>query len=292
MILVVGEILVDEFPGYSRVGGAPFNFALHLHRFGLPVRFISRVGNDDNGKRVLDFVSSSGLPAGDIQVDPDYPTGRVKVTLDEAGVPNFDIIKNTAYDRVKTEGLQAGKPGMIYYGTLIQRTAAAFDRVQGLLKAHTDGCRTFCDINLRSGCYSRETVRASMLRADILKLSADEAAEIAGMTGLPPAPEALAEALFDQYGVKTLILTRGAEGSDWFSPGYHRRVSPPPLASVADTVGAGDAFAAAAAFGILRGAEPDKILRTASSFAAAVCQIEGAVPPDDAIHREFLLHYE
>jgi len=52
MILVIGEILFDQFPDYRKLGGTPFNFAFHLVQFGLPVRFISRVGADQPGEEI------------------------------------------------------------------------------------------------------------------------------------------------------------------------------------------------------------------------------------------------
>ena len=53
MILVIGEILFDVFPNYRRLGGAPFNFAYHLKKFGFNVRFVSKIGTDDAGKEIL-----------------------------------------------------------------------------------------------------------------------------------------------------------------------------------------------------------------------------------------------
>jgi fructokinase len=49
VIVVIGEILIDMFPDYQRIGGAPFNFAFHLIKLGFPVRFLTRVGNDRHG---------------------------------------------------------------------------------------------------------------------------------------------------------------------------------------------------------------------------------------------------
>ncbi len=293
MVFVIGEILVDEFPDYSRIGGASFNFAVHLHRFGVPVRFVSRVGNDRAGKNILDFVSSTGLPAEGIQIDPEYPTGKVKVTLDSAGVPEFNILPEAAYDRVDIpEAPDYGKMDMIYYGTLIQRTEAAHHRILTFLENRAPGVRTFCDINLRKDCYNNTTVRTSVENADILKLSVDETAEIAGCLKLPENPADAAERLRTSFGVDILILTRGAEGSELFEEDTHARVTPPPLSTVVDTVGAGDAFAAAAAYGVLRGSAPRKILETASTFAAAICGVEGAVPETSDIYTRFLAEYE
>ncbi len=53
MILAIGEILYDIFPRYKRMGGAPFNFAFHAKNLGMPVCFISRVGNDSEGKEII-----------------------------------------------------------------------------------------------------------------------------------------------------------------------------------------------------------------------------------------------
>jgi len=293
VVFVIGEILVDEFPDYSRIGGASFNFAVHLHRFGVPARFISRIGNDEAGMNILDFVSATGLPAEGIQIDTEYPTGKVKVTLDSAGVPEFNILPEAAYDRLDIpETPDYGKMDMIYYGTLIQRTEAAHHRIRAFLKNRTPGVRTFCDINLRKDCYNTTTVRTSVEDADVLKLSIDEAAEIAGRLELPENPAGAAERLRKSFGVDILILTRGAEGSELFAEGTHTRVTPPPLSTVVDTVGAGDAFAAAAAYGVLRGAAPQKILETASTFAAAICGVEGAVPDTTDIYTRFLAEYE
>ena len=293
MILVIGEILIDEFPDYSRIGGAAFNFAVHLHRFGIPVRFISRVGKDPNGEKILGFVSSSGLSVEDIQTDPDYPTGRVHVRLDVEGVPEFHILPDAAYDWLDFNGLttllREGTADMVYYGTLIQRTERASRAMSGLLSARPETCRAFCDINLRPGCYTADTLRTSVAGADILKLSIEEAEEIARLFGIPAASGT--EELTGALGPGTVILTRGAAGSEWFSPGNHVRTSPPPAISIADTVGAGDAFAAAAAFGILRNREPADILEAASSFAAAVCGFKGAIPDDEAVYEKFLSAY-
>ena len=48
-VALFGEILVDEFLDRSVIGGAPFNVASHLRRFGLDPVLITRVGEDDEG---------------------------------------------------------------------------------------------------------------------------------------------------------------------------------------------------------------------------------------------------
>jgi fructokinase len=59
VIVVIGEILIDIFEDYQRIGGAPFNFAFHLKQLMFPVRFFSRVGNDPHGRRIIDLLKKS-----------------------------------------------------------------------------------------------------------------------------------------------------------------------------------------------------------------------------------------
>lgn len=287
MTLVLGEILIDRFPTYNRVGGAPFNFAVHLHRFGLPVRFFSRVGRDEAGEEILHLVKTLGLNPGDIQVDPNLPTGAVDVSLDARGVPEFDILPERAYDRIDPEEaeklLTLGAFRLVYYGTLIQRTAAGFETVQNLLRRRSAGCRAFCDLNLRPRCYNDRVLLASLQGADILKLSEEEA-ETAAALGYPLTK-------LTESG-KIVLVTRGAAGSDFLSRETCKTIRSEPLSSVEDTVGAGDAYAAAAAFGLLNGAPPEKVLSGASTFAAAVCGCKGALPEDLTVYDEVRRIYD
>ena len=59
--LVFGEVLYDRFPDGSTVlGGAPFNVAWHLQGFGLAPTFISRVGDDELGERIIATMTAWG----------------------------------------------------------------------------------------------------------------------------------------------------------------------------------------------------------------------------------------
>ena len=137
MNIVIGEILFDIFPGYRRLGGAPFNVAFHLKHFGLPVRFISRVGSDPEGEEIREFVARKGFKLDDLQVDSEHPTGKVQVALDDKGVPQFDIVADAAYDHLEPDlTIFSATPDsidMIYYGTLIQRSDAGYRTVQQML---------------------------------------------------------------------------------------------------------------------------------------------------------------
>ena len=121
-IVIFGEVLYDCFPDGSVVpGGAPFNVAWHLQAFGMSPLFVSRVGEDTLGRRILDAMQEWGMDTSGLQFDARHPTGRVEITL-ESGQPRFDILPGQAYDFIDAEALPpvAGET-VLYHGSLALR---------------------------------------------------------------------------------------------------------------------------------------------------------------------------
>lgn len=97
-ILSVGEVLWDVFEAKEHLGGAAFNFAAHANVLGHSVSFISAVGIDRRGRRVVEKMKTMGLDTRFIHQVPDIPTGFVTVHLDPYGQPRFTIHRPAAYD--------------------------------------------------------------------------------------------------------------------------------------------------------------------------------------------------
>jgi fructokinase len=288
-VLSVGEALWDIFPSYRRQGGAPFNVARHLKRFGVRCRFISRVGRDGNGDALLQTIADEGLDVNDIQIDEYRPTGTVRVCPEERGQHSFTISENAAYDHIsRTDSALAALdsgPDIIYFGTLAQRTPQGFRELQALLRARLPRSRTLCDINLRPRCYTPETVVASLEQTDILKLNEEEFAEVKNILGLKE-DEALIAMLFEKFDLDMIALTRGAAGAELIGPDFSCSGSPDPDINIVDTVGAGDAFAAMLALGVINAWPPEKTLRLSLKFSSSLCGIEGAVPADNCLYND------
>ena len=102
-ILAVGEVLWDLLPAGKQLGGAPANFTYHCRSLGADARLVTRVGDDDLGREVLDRFRLLGLPTESVQVDPESPTGTVAVALDPDGQPRFTIHENVAWDRIRAD---------------------------------------------------------------------------------------------------------------------------------------------------------------------------------------------
>ena len=291
MILVIGEILFDIFPNYRRLGGAPFNFAYHLKNLGFNVRFISRIGMDDTGKEILHRLELAQFNLDDIQIDDTHPTGTVKVKLDESGTPQFDIISDVAYDYIEFvpeyHSALTNAAQMIYFGSLVQRSKAGCENLQTFLSLGASETSNFYDINLRPGCFNNAIVEKSLQKTHILKLNSDELEKLKQMLALKIDNEEFVYHLMETRSIKSVSLTKGESGSDLFTVHGSFTSKPAEAIKVVDSVGAGDAYAAMLAAGLLKKWRPEEILERASLFASRVCEIKGAIPESANFYEPF-----
>ena len=291
MVLVIGEILFDVFPDYRRLGGAPFNFAYHLKNFGFNVRFISRIGMDDAGKEILHRLELAGFNLDDMQIDDDHPTGSVKVKLDKSGAPQFDIISEVAYDYIEfipdNHASLIDKARIIYFGSLVQRSEAGCENLQAFISRNSSKKLNFYDINLRPGCYSNDIIEKSLSKTDILKLNTGELEKLMQMQSLKMEKGKFVHYLMETHSIRTVSLTKGELGSELFTNHGIFNSDSADVIKVVDSVGAGDAYAAMLAAGMLKNWSPRAILERASLFASRICEIKGAIPESSSFYEPF-----
>ncbi len=292
-VLGVGEALWDLLPSGPQLGGAPANFAYHAHVLGANAQIITRVGRDAHGYEIIRRVAELGLPAGSVQLDDSAPTGTVSVSL-VAGIPEYNIHGNVAWDGIVADAsalAAMNRADAICFGSLAQRSAVSRESIQKLVSAAPAQCLRVFDINLRQHFYSVETIEQSLLLANVLKMNDKELQVLAEMFQLPRTTQAQIESLAGRFDLTTVVLTRGGNGSVI----YHRGMwSDQEAASVkvVDTVGAGDAFAAAVVMGLLFGQPLDAVHTFASELAGYVCACAGATPvlPENMHHHFRNLH--
>jgi fructokinase len=280
-IAFFGEILADVFPDRSVLGGAPFNAARHLQAFGHKPRMITRIGQDTLGQELIDAMESFGINTSDLQRDTEYPTGQVKVHIESAG-HRFEILPDQAYDHIRSDELivTTEPPDMIYFGTLAQRCPQSRYALDIFL-ANNKSPR-FLDINLRQPWYDLNTIERSLLLANQLKINDEELAIVARMLNLKADhPELQAAALLENFDLDVVLVTCGANGA-WALERGRDIVRAPSKGTIllADTVGAGDAFASVYMLGWLAGWPMETTLARANDFAGAICTIRGAAPEE------------
>jgi fructokinase len=280
-VLAFGETLWDLLPSGPALGGAPCNVAYRVNATGGRGRIATRLGTDDLGRRAAESLARLGLETDLVQWDAEKPTGTVPVTVDAQGVPDFEIRPDVAYDRIEAAPalLEAARTAdAVVYGTLVQRTAGSRETLGRLLEAAGQAVK-FCDLNLRKGCYTRDTVGDALKRADILKLNEGEARELAGMFGIPgQTGRVLIGQLAKGAGLDAVVITLGAKGvvaqkgDQWlYAPAFE--------AEVVDTCGSGDAFSAGFLRAWLEGWPLPQCCRWGNAFGAIVAGQAGATAP-------------
>lgn len=281
IIVGMGEALWDVLPDGKKIGGAPANFAYHVSQFGLPSCVVSAIGDDALGKEIVENFTSKGLNQL-IAVVP-YPTGTVQVEIDPAGVPQYDIKENVAWDNIPfTPELEAlaKRTKAVCFGSLAQRNIVSRETINRFLDTMPempDTLKVF-DINLRQSFYNKEILCNSMKKCNILKINDEELVIVSRMFGYPGIDlQDKCWILLGKYNLKMLILTCGINGSYVFTPG-NISYQPTPVVEVADTVGAGDSFTAAFISSILKGKSVAEAHSCAVRTSAFVCTRNGAMP--------------
>jgi fructokinase len=281
-IVSIGEVLWDVIGDKEYLGGAALNFAAHAARLGHTVFFVSAVGRDERGRRVLERMEEIGLPTRYVREVATHPTGVVSVELDSAGVPRFAIHHPAAYDVPElTEGdvaeLLSPQPDWIYFGTLFQMSPQAKQLTYRLIDSHC-GAQLLFDVNLRKDSYTAALVQELMTRAQVVKLNEDEATAIDRMFGRPShSLEEFCRSYSNQFGWQSVCVTRGEKGcamllkGEYVESGGYR-------VQAKDTVGAGDAFAAAFVHGLSLQWPGREIADFANRVAALVASRPGGTP--------------
>ena len=292
IIVGMGEALWDVLPEGKKIGGAPANFAYHVSQFGFDSRVVSAVGNDALGDEILEVFKEKQLKH-QLQV-VNYPTGTVQVTLDSAGIPLYEIKEGVAWDNIPfTDDLKrlALSTRAFCFGSLAQRNEVSRTSINRFLDTMPDGDEQLkiFDINLCQGFYTKEIIRESCQRCNVLKINDEELVAISRMFGYPGIDlQDKCWILLAKYNLKMLILTCGTNGSYVFTPGVVS-FQETPRVPVADTVGAGDSFTAAFCASLLKGKSVPEAHKLAVEVSAYVCTQSGAMPELPQVLKDRLL---
>lgn len=290
LVVGIGEILWDMLPTGKKLGGAPANFAYHVSQLGLDALVVSAVGRDALGDGIKESLDAKHLKHHIATVG--YPTGTVAVSVDDKGVPVYDITRDVAWDHIGfTADLQgiAGQARAVCFGSLAQRSQVSRETICRFIDAMPDNpavLKVF-DINIRQSFYTPQVIEHSLRMANVLKLNEDELQLLRPMLGVEGEDaQGVCRELVRRYGLRALILTCGDKASYVFTSD-NMSVIETPKVTLADTVGAGDSFTASFVSAILRGASVHEAHRLAVDVSAYVCTCHGAMPllPDDLRHR-------
>ncbi|MEN9981270.1 MAG: hypothetical protein RL542_1057 [Bacteroidota bacterium] len=277
-IVCFGEVLFDVFPTHRKIGGAPLNVGLRMASLGIDTQIISRIGQDEIGNELLDFVKENGVSTDAIQVDTTFATGEVLVQLDEKGSASYTINYPVAWDKIEAtpeaQNVVANADALVF-GSLVCRDNTSY---QSLLTLLNSAKYKIFDVNLRAPFYTKELLLDLMNKADFIKFNDDELYEISDYLGSPfHSLEQNIQFIAKKTNTNHICVTKGSHGAVllydnqlFYNSGYKIKV--------ADTVGAGDSFLAGLLTKLLTGVTPQNAINFACALGALVAQNEGANP--------------
>jgi fructokinase len=284
-IVGLGEVLWDLFPDGPRLGGAPANFACHVAMLGGDCSVVIQVGDDELGRSALAALQLHGVDTRYVARSRHHETGTVRVELDDAGRPRFEITEDVAWDHIRWSDeldAPARRAGAVCFGTLAQRSETSRETIRRFLTSNGSSRLRILDVNLRRPFFDDRVVLDSLRLADSVKLNDEELPMVAAMAGLVGSGRDLMEGLWERFRLRFVAVTRGAGGAMILGDDGIVECPGTPVV-VKDTVGAGVAFTAALVMGWLRGRRLDEICRHACRIAAFVCTQAGGAPelPDE-----------
>ena len=272
---------MGRLPEGKKLGGAPANFAYHTRQFGFNSVAVSAVGEDKLGDETLAALDEKGLEYNMARVP--YPTGTVQVTLDEEGIPTYDIRENVAWDNIPfTPELEdlARNCRAVCFGSLAQRNIVSRTTINKFLDTMPsgDGRLKIFDINLRQNFYTKDIIKDSLKRCNVLKINDEELVVIGRLFDYPGLDMSnKCWLILGKYNLDMLVLTCGVNGSYVFTPG-NVSFQETPRVDVVDTVGAGDSFTGTFCASILNGMPVAEAHKLAVQVSAYVCTQSGAMP--------------
>lgn len=281
-IICFGEILWDMLPSGHLPGGAPMNVAIHLKYHGFDPVLISRVGSDDLGQALLDFLQANGLATAHIQLGKTHLTGVVKVNLDDKNEVTYKIVEPVAWDYIQYQERVAqlvAESDVFIYGSLACRCLGS--RVTLLQYLPWARHKVF-DVNLRPPHYQPENVLRLLQFANLVKMNQQELDIISGWLGLEGGERQKMAAIRQRYNLQLLLVTRGENGACALS-GQHYAEHPGFRVRVEDTIGSGDAFLATFLSAYLQQQPVAACLASACQAGAFVASRKGATPAYDPL---------
>ena len=266
-VVALGELLIDfasvsaDSEGYPTMaahpGGAPANFLAAVNKYGGKAALIGKVGDDTFGHLLLNTLKKAGIDTCGMHITKDFFTTLAFVTFDDKGERSFAFSRKPGADtQITFEEIDLGMiddAKVFHFGTLsLTHEPARTATYKAVKYAKAAGKLITFDPNLREPLWdSLEEAKKQMLwgleQADVAKISDNEVEFLFGLS-----PEQGARHILENFGVKLVFVTCGADGCVFANAENIGHVLGLKGLHVIDTTGAGDIFGGSAVCKLLQ----------------------------------------
>ncbi len=275
-VISFGEILWDNLPTDRLPGGVPMNIALHMNTLGHKAALISRVGNDEAGKGLLNHLKTLNAVTDFIQIDNTLETGSVDVIVGGEEGQFYRVKEPAAWDNIQINDeivAAVRNSKMFVFGTLAARVETSKNTLFELLEeANT---KVF-SVNIRPPYFTWNLVEELMRKSDLVKLNKTELSELLHWCGKGHYLEKEGlEYLRNKFDLDTILVSLGRRGAIMNRRGEHYQRDGVDI-EVVDKVGCGNAFLAAYLHARVHKMEPEERLDYAIASGAMAATHAGA----------------
>ncbi|MDR2809124.1 MAG: carbohydrate kinase [Tannerellaceae bacterium] len=302
-IIGVGETILDILfkngqPQAAVPGGSVFNGFVSLGRLGVPLVFISELGNDKVGEMIRSFMEENHIPTQHVDCFPDGKSPISLAFLNDENNAEYIFYKDYPNQRLEIPIPRIEADDIFIFGSYYALNPALRERILELLEyARERKAIIYYDLNFRSA-HAHEIVRlrSAMIEnfeyADIIRGSDEDFFQVFGVRDM--------ERIYREhvrFYCPHFVGTQGSGDITLFTSAFSTRFGVSPIVPVS-TIGAGDNFNAGLLYGLLKyqvglndlytlGKDAwEKILRCGVDLATESC-----LSRDNYISKEFAEAY-
>lgn len=291
----IGEVMIQfnaVSPGPLRyvkyfevhVAGSEANMLVGLTKLGFRTGIVSRVGDDEFGKLVVNFLRGEGVDVSRVKIDDSAPTGIYFIQR-HFPVPGESTVfyyrHGSAASKLSPSDVDeeyvANSRGVILTGitpALSDSCYAAVDRMYRIAKS--SGIDIVFDTNIRMKLW-RDSLKARNLLTPLLqaRIVFTNSKDLEVLFPGQYMKEAAMNIL--KRGCEIVVVKLGDKGAIAYDSRGEYRVEAFKIPIIEDVIGAGDAFNAAFLASIYRGMSVDQALLYAAAAGALVVTVRGDV---------------
>lgn len=297
-VAAIGEVMVEFSPATDadsfKLGfaGDTFNTAVGLSRLGIPVAYVTLLGDDSFSDRILQLLQQEGIAASGIECLSGRQPGLYIITNDASGERSFRYWRDEAPARelwlheslTKSLERYLMDYACLYLSgiTLAIMQPEARERLKSFLMTYRQrGGRVAFDTNYRPRLWgdieqTRKTIDDFLQVTDIALLTLEDEQ----LLWQQPDPEEIIHR-HQQHAISELVIKQGSRPVILYDHDKQLHIDVPVVENVIDTTGAGDAFNAGYLAERLKGHSPEQAVLMGNRAAAAVIQCRGGIVPRD-----------
>ncbi|MCC8180363.1 MAG: carbohydrate kinase family protein [Planctomycetes bacterium] len=291
--MAVNDILITGVDGFSvsdvsvfaedivsLAGGDAVNQAVNMAAMGFKVGLLALVGDDPQGKSVVNYCAEKGVDTGGVAVSGDYSTSTTIGLIRKSGERTFIVKRPAASNRLSLSDIELDRirdgVKVVAIGSLFTSEGLDNAALSAIFKqAKSVNAITVADLVMDLDDWTLDDIGGALAHLDYIAPSRSEAEFYTGKISLPEIAS-----VFKRYGVKNVIVKLGADGvyGNIDDREYHVGAM---ADAVVDTTGAGDSFMAGFMAGLQDNVSPELCLRLGCAASAISIQRVGAT---GAIH--------